>query len=385
MTVVGTRPEAIKLAPLILALAGHPLLRPVVVTTGQHRGVVDEVLDIFDIDVHADLGVGECGPDLDGIAGAVLTRFGALLRADRPGAVVVQGDTTSVLGAALAAFYQRIPVVHLEAGLRSDDRLAPYPEEVHRRATALLADVHLAPTRDAARRLRAEGVPDAAVHLTGNTVVDALHHIRVRAAPYRDARLTGLHATIGAVVLVTAHRRESWGEPLEQVVRAVERIALARPALTVVVSMHPNPLVRKTFAPLVALGNVVLTEPEPYPAFVRLMHRADLILTDSGGIQEEAPSLGTPVLVLRERTERMEGVRAGVARLVGTDTGRIVSEVERLLDEPAACAAMAHAVQLYGDGRAAARSVAAIAGHLGLPTPGERCAPLPVGAPADLS
>ena len=367
--VVGTRPEAIKLAPLILALRRHPALTPAVVTTGQHTRIVDEVLDLFGIAVTADLAVGDlagcaAGGELSAIAAAVLTRFDALLRDGRPDAVVVQGDTTSVLGAALAAFYQRIPVAHLEAGLRSDDRLAPFPEEVHRRGAALLADLHFAPTQDAAARLIAEGIDPATVHMTGNTVVDAMHMIHRRGIAYRDRRLEALTGA-RPVLLVTAHRRESWGEPMDRIVRAVERIALARPELAVVVSVHPNPVVRKAFAPLAVLDNVLLTDPEPYGSFVRLMDLADVILTDSGGIQEEAPSLGTPVLVLRDVTERMEGVRAGVARLVGTDADRIVAEVGVLLDDPAALAAMTSPGDLYGDGAAAARCAAALANHLG--------------------
>jgi len=399
--VIGTRPEAIKLAPLVLALRHQPQLCPVVVTTGQHPGVVDEVLGILGIVAGTDLGVGsidlgvaDAGSGLDATAAAVLARFGALVRADRPAAVVVQGDTTSAFGAALAAFYQRIPVAHVEAGLRSGDRLAPFPEEVHRRTTALLADLHFAPTPDAAARLVAEGVDPAAVHVTGNTVIDALHMIRGRHVPYRDPRLAALEAAglaaleagesaaldagqiaapeAGAparrrpVMLVTAHRRESWGQPMERMVCAIERIALARPELVTVVSMHPNPLVRKAFARLATLDNVLLAEPEPYGSFVRLMDLADVILTDSGGIQEEAPSLGTPVLVLREVTERSEGVVAGVARLVGTDTDRIVAEVGRLLDCPGALAAMADPGDLYGDGTAAVRCVRALAAHLGV-------------------
>jgi UDP-N-acetylglucosamine 2-epimerase (non-hydrolysing) len=307
MVVMGTRPEAIKLAPVVLALDRRPETQPVVVTTGQHTAVVREVLDIFGVAVAVNLAVGEEGCCLATVAAAVLSRFTALMRADRPAAVVVQGDTTSVLGAALAAFYQRVPVAHVEAGLRSDDRHAPFPEEIHRRMATLACDLHFAPTPGAAARLVAEGVAPASVHVTGNTVVDALYMIR--RAEFRDRRLAGLDTGHPGprrpVVLVTAHRRESWGEPLERLATAVERIALRRPEVAVVVVMHPNPKAREPFTRLAALPNVLLTEPEPYGSFVRLMERADLILTDSGGIQEEAPSLGTPVLVLRrDRTGR---------------------------------------------------------------------------------
>jgi UDP-N-acetylglucosamine 2-epimerase (non-hydrolysing) len=370
--VIGTRPEAIKLAPLVLALRRQPGLVPLVVTTGQHTEVVDELLGIFGITAAADLAVATAGTDLDGIAAAVLTRFAGLLRAQRPTAVVVQGDTTSAFGAALAAFYQGIPVAHLEAGLRSDDRLAPFPEEVHRRATALLADLHFAPTPREAAHLVAEGVNPAAVWTTGNTVIDALHMIRGCRAPYRDSRLKWLEArrrsggadAAGRILLVTAHRRESWGAPLDRIVLAVGTLGLERPDITVVVSTHPNPVVRKAFAPLSALDNVLLIEPEPYGSFVRLLDLADVILTDSGGIQEEAPSLGTPVLVLRDVTERTVGLEAGVARVIGTDTDRIVAETGRLLDDRAALAAMTNVADLYGDGAAADRCASALATYL---------------------
>ena len=369
MVVIGTRPEAIKLAPIVLALHRQPGLLPVVVATGQHTEAVREVLDSFGIAADADLAVGDAGSYLAEIAAAVLSRFAALTRCERPGAVLVQGDTTSALGAALAAFYQRIPVAHVEAGLRSGDRHAPFPEEIHRRMASLACDLHFAPTPGAAARLVAEGVDPGTVYLTGNTVVDALRIIR-RQVGYRDARLARLGATRltpgRQVLLVTAHRRESWGEPMERIAVAVGRIARERPGLTVVVVRHPNPKARLSFDRLAGLPNVLLTEPEPYGPFVRLMEFADLILTDSGGIQEEAPSLGTPVLVLRDVTERAEGLAAGAARLVGTGTDRIVAEAGALLDDPGALAAMGGRGDLYGDGAAAARCVSVLAARLGV-------------------
>jgi UDP-N-acetylglucosamine 2-epimerase (non-hydrolysing) len=369
IVVIGTRPEAIKLAPIVLALRGQPGLLPVVVTTGQHTEAVREVLDIFAIAADVDLAVGEAGSGLAEIAAAVLSRFAALARSEQPDAVLVQGDTTSALGAALGAFYQRIPVAHVEAGLRSGDRHAPFPEEIHRRMASLACDLHFAPTPSAAARLVAEGIDPDMVYLTGNTVVDALRIIR-RHVGYRDARLARIGARWAAsgrrVLLVTAHRRESWGEPMERIAAAVERIARDRPGLTVVVVTHPNPRARLPFGRLAGLANVLLTEPEPYGSFVRLMELADLILTDSGGIQEEAPCLGTPVLVLRDVTERTEGLAAGAARLVGTGTDRIVAEAGALLDDPAALAAMVSRGDLYGDGAAAARCVSVLAAHLGV-------------------
>ena len=367
MVAIGTRPEAIKLAPIVLALRRQPGLLPVVVTTGQHTEAVREVLDIFGIAADEDLAVGEAGCGLAAIAAAVLTRFAALMRSGPPDAVLVQGDTTSALGAALAAFYQQIPVAHVEAGLRSDNRYAPFPEEIHRRMTSLACDLHFAPTPGAASRLVAEGIDPDTVYLTGNTVVDALRIIH-RHVGYRDARLARLGARRPAhchpVLLVTAHRRESWGEPMERIAAAVERIACARPGLTVVVVRHPNPKARRPFGRLAGLPNVLLAEPEPYGPFVHLMELADLILTDSGGIQEEGPSLGTPVLVLRDVTERAEGLATGAARLVGTDTDRIVAETGLLLDDPGALAAMTGQGDLYGDGAAAARCVSVLAARL---------------------
>jgi UDP-N-acetylglucosamine 2-epimerase (non-hydrolysing) len=372
LVVIGTRPEAIKLAPVVLELRAHPHLTPVVVTTGQHRHLVDEVLELFDIEAAEDLGVDGTdgvGRELPSVLAAILSRLGDVLRRRQPTLVVVQGDTTSVLGAALACYYERIPVAHVEAGLRSGDRQAPFPEELNRQMTTLLADLHFAPTRSAADRLVAEGVEPGVVHLTGNTVIDALRLALARQEAFHDPRLKALDAEGSCdqpVIVVTAHRRESWGAALASVARAVEIIARAHPEVALVVSLHPNPLAAGEFGALAGIPNVILTSPLPYGEFVRLMDRASLILTDSGGIQEEAPSVGTPVLVLRDRTERMEGVRAGVARLVGTSVDRIVAEVGYLLEEPTALAAMVTSVDLYGDGTASRKNVETIARFLGV-------------------
>jgi UDP-N-acetylglucosamine 2-epimerase (non-hydrolysing) len=372
---VGTRPEAIKLAPVIMAMRAHGAIAPAVVTTGQHRQLVHDALDLFGIASDVDLAMGEQVSDLSTKAAQLIERAGQLLRERAPRAVVVQGDTLSAFGFGLAAFYERIPVVHVEAGLRSGDLSAPFPEEFHRRSTALLARLHFAPTERAAARLRGEHVPEGRIHVTGNTVVDALRLVRAGGArpagsaaespaeiPEVDHVLRGRTQ----LVLVTAHRRESWGAPLERVVGALEQLAADRPDTAFVVCVHPNPLVGSEFARLAGLDNVVLTPPVGYAEFVRLMDRADLILTDSGGIQEEAPSLGTPVLVLRELTERMENLDAGVARLIGTSTPRIVAEVQRLLDDPAALALMARVGDLHGDGHAAERCVKILADELDL-------------------
>jgi UDP-N-acetylglucosamine 2-epimerase (non-hydrolysing) len=363
VVVVGTRPEAIKLAPVVLAMRSRPRISTVVVTTGQHRRMVADVLQLFGIAPDHDLSVADSGPALTSVAAATIARCGELLEQLRPRAVVVQGDTLSAYAAGLAAFYQRIPVAHVEAGLRSDDVGAPFPEEFHRRSTALLAEIHLAPTGTAGARLLAEGVAAERIHVTGNTVVDALRSVltirRSRGvAPLgwlpELAELVGRSTRL---LVVTAHRRESWGTALGNIAHAIERIAKAEPDVAIAVCVHPNPLVSGEFARLRELDNVMLTPALGYADFVELMDRADLILTDSGGIQEEAPSLGTPVLVLRDRTERMEGIHAGVARLVGTSTENIVSEVQRLLDDPDALASMSKAQDLHGDGQAADRCV----------------------------
>lgn len=370
---VGTRPEAIKLAPVVLAMRRHPAIDPVVVMTAQHRDLVRDALALFGIRAHHALASDDGPADLSSRAAHLVQRAATLLRDNTPRAVVVQGDTLSAFGFGLAAFYQRIPVVHVEAGLRSGDLAAPFPEEFHRRATALLAQIHFAPTERAAARLRGEHVPDGRIHVTGNTVVDALRLVRSGDSVRRAELPAGVMADVAAVrlgrpqlVVVTAHRRESWGAPLERIVAALAEIAGERPQTAFVICVHPNPLVGSEFARLDGLPNVVLTPPVGYAEFVRLMDQADLILTDSGGIQEEAPSLGTPVLVLRDLTERMENLDAGVARLIGTSTGPIVAQVRRLLEDPQALALMARVGDLHGDGYAAERCVKILADELDL-------------------
>ncbi len=292
---------------------------------------------------------------------------------------MVQGDTTTVFAAALAAFYERIPVVHLEAGLRTDDPYSPYPEEINRRLATQLAALHLAPTATSRANLLAENVDPAAVVVTGNTVIDALLWTSSQDLGYGHPALAGLDDTNAPVLLVTAHRRESWGGPMRAVGRAVARIAAAHPELRVVFPVHANPLVREAILPAIErLPNVTVTEPLAYGGFARLMKRATLILTDSGGVQEEGPSLGKPVLVMRETTERPEAVQAGTVRLVGTDEDLIVKSASQLLTDPAAYAAMAGAINPYGDGHAAQRSVAALACHFGLGPAPEEFAPAPV-------
>lgn len=361
---MGTRPEGVKCAPLVHELTRHPQLAPVVVSTGQHREMLDEILAVFGVTPHVDLDLLQHGQTLTDLTSRAVAAIGPVLDELAPDAVVVQGDTTTTFCGALAAFYRQIPVVHLEAGLRTGDVYSPFPEEVNRRLTTQLAALHLAPTPANARHLLAEGIAGEDIVVTGNTVIDALRYAVAR--PTSDPLVARVAGDPRRVVLVTAHRRESWGEPMAAVGRAVARLA-ERDDVLVVLPAHPNPVVRRALLPsLEGLDNVIVTEPLSYVPFCHLMRAADLILTDSGGVQEEGPSLGTPVLVLRDTSERPEAITAGTARLVGTDEDRIVEEASALLDDELAYELMANAVNPYGDGRAAQRSVAAIAALLGV-------------------
>jgi UDP-N-acetylglucosamine 2-epimerase (non-hydrolysing) len=380
--VVGTRPEAIKLAPLVWALRRRARLRPLLVSTGQHGLMLDQALGVFDLEPDLDLEVMRADQALTGLTARVLEGLAGALEARRPACVVVQGDTTTALAAALAGFYGRRPVAHVEAGLRSGDRLAPFPEEVNRRLVDQLSDLHFAPTAPARDQLLQEGFPAGRVHLTGNTVVDALLMAKERvrrsglAVPGLPAQALRDHR----LLLVTAHRRESFGPALESVCRAVLRLVAAHPDTVVVYPVHMNPSVDRPVRRL--LGDhprVVLLPPVPYLEFVALMDGAHLILTDSGGVQEEAPALRKPVLVLREVTERPEGVEAGVARLVGTSEDRIVEEASRLLSDPRQYAAMASGQNPYGDGAAADRIALVLEREFGVGAPDD---PRPASLPA---
>jgi UDP-N-acetylglucosamine 2-epimerase (non-hydrolysing) len=370
MTVWGTRPEAIKVAPLVLAIERSGVLDGITVVTGQHREMLDQVNAVFGIVPDHDLDVMSAGQSLSQVFARVLERLDEVLVAEAPDAVVVQGDTTTSTAAALAAFHRRIPVVHLEAGLRTGDLTSPFPEEANRVLTSRIAALHLAPTPTSRDNLLAEGVGASSVVVTGNTVIDALLQVVDQPVEHADPRVAAIAAAGPAgspVLLVTTHRRESWGEPMRGIGRALGEIARTFPDVTVLLPAHRNPLVRDAVLPSVAgLANVVVTEPLAYAEFAHLTRRAHVVLTDSGGVQEEAPSLGKPVLVMRETTERPEAVTAGTVRLVGTDPARIVAEVSRLLTDPEAHAAMARATNPYGDGEAAARSVAAIEAMLGV-------------------
>lgn len=357
MTVYGTRPEAIKLAPVIRALEQSAHVRPLVVVTGQHRQMLDQVNDLFGIVPKHDLDMMAERQSLADITTRALTALDPLLLSERPDAVLVQGDTTTCFAAALSAFYRRVPVVHLEAGLRTHDLGDPFPEELNRTLTAQLATLHLAPTARARANLEREGVPSERIVTTGNTVIDALQQVVARSeGPAVEDAAPGRR-----LVLVTMHRRESWGEPMRRVARAVASLARSFGDVTFLWPVHLNPVVRESLLPeLRDVDNVEVTEPLDYQQLAGVLARSELVLTDSGGLQEEAPSLGKPVLVVRETTERPEAVDAGTVRLIGTGEAVVVEEVTRLLTDPAAHRAMARAVNPYGDGRAAPRCVQAI-------------------------
>lgn len=370
MVVFGTRPEAVKLAPLIRAMADTPWCRPRVTVTAQHREMLDQVLALFGIEPDHDLDILRPGQTLTDISLRALAGLSPLVEAERPAAVVVQGDTTTTFIGALAAFYHRVPVVHVEAGLRTDNPYSPYPEEINRRLTTQLTSLHLAATPQSRANLTRDGIDPERIAVTGNTVIDALRWAVEQRAPYGDERLDRVDASGRQVLLVTAHRREAWAEGMRSIGLALADVAEAEPELEVVFPIHRNPIVRDAILPAIEdRPNVTVLEPLAYGAFARLMNRATVVLTDSGGVQEEAPSLGKPVLVMRDTTERPEAVSAGTAKLVGTRRDAIVTEVLTLLRDKRAYARMANAVNPYGDGRAVERCLAAIGAELGF---GER-------------
>ncbi|MBO9517940.1 MAG: UDP-N-acetylglucosamine 2-epimerase (non-hydrolyzing) [Porphyrobacter sp.] len=365
LTVFGTRPEAIKLFPLVHALEADPRFESRVCVSGQHRGMLDQVLAISGVVPDHDLDLMRPDQSLDSLTAALLTGLGQVMDAERPEWVVLQGDTATAMAGALAAYYRKIPVCHVEAGLRSGNIHHPWPEEINRKIIGTIAALHCAPTETAAEALRRETVDPAAVHVTGNTVIDALHWITARIAsqPELAAGLSDLERRFGGkrVIGVTSHRRENFGGGMEAIAGAIRRLA-SREDVAVIFPVHLNPNVRQVMnAELAGLDNVALIEPLDYPHFAHLLGLATLMLSDSGGVQEEAPALGKPVLVMRETTERPEGIEAGTAKLVGTDEDRIVAEAERLLDDPAAYAAMARAHNPFGDGKSSARIVELLA------------------------
>lgn len=378
MTIYGTRPEAIKMAPLVKALEASDTLEPIVAVTGQHREMLDQVNSLFSISPAHDLDLMRPGASLTEITTNTLTATSQLIEETMPDAVVVQGDTTSAFTGALAALYHKVPVVHLEAGLRTGNIYSPFPEEVNRRLTAPITSLHLAPTSTSRANLEREGIDPETITVTGNTVIDALLTSTTVAPTFEDPRVPELLSAGDPILLVTTHRRESWGAPMEATMAAVREVAERHPEIRVLLPMHRNPLVRDVVeGALGGLDNVLLTAPLSYHEFAHALKAAKVVLTDSGGVQEEAPSLGKPVLVMRDTTERPEAVDAGTVRLVGTDREAVRDATLELLEDEAAWTTMSNAVNPYGDGKAAARSVAAIEQLFGL---GQR---LPEFSPAD--
>ncbi len=362
LSIFGTRPEAIKLAPVIKALRARPDdFASRVCVTGQHRELLDQVLRLFDIHPDHDLAVMQPDQSLFYSTARILTELEPVLAQEKPDWVLVQGDTTTSFVASLAAFYLRIPVAHVEAGLRSRDLAQPFPEEANRRLADTLATLHFAPTEGARLNLLAEGVPDSRIRVTGNTVIDALLDVAARPYDFSRGPLAALPVDSRRVILVTAHRRESFGEPLRALCQAIRALAERYSDAHIVYPVHLNPNVQQPVRELLGgFGNISLLEPLDYEPFVHLMKRSTLILTDSGGLQEEAPSLGVPVLVMREVTERPEGVAAGAARLVGTRTETIVAAASELLDSPALRTRMSRVQNPYGDGKASERILATL-------------------------
>jgi len=357
LCVFGTRPDAIKMAPVVLELMRRPAEFAVkVAVTGQHRSMLDQVLSVFEIAPDYDLDIMTQGQTLSQVTTRALNGLDPILAFEKPDWVLAQGDTTTTFVAALGAFYHQAKFGHVEAGLRTGNKYDPFPEEMNRLLTTRLATLHFPPTPESAANLTADGVGNDAIILTGNTVIDAL--LAVAAKPYTpsDPILSEILSDPRRMILVTTHRRENWGEPMARIGSAVRLLVDAFLDTVAVVPWHLNPLVREALTPTLAgHPRVKLIEPQDYVPFVKLEQKAALILTDSGGVQEEAPSLGKPVLVLRETTERPEGIAAGTAKLVGTNTELIVAEASRLLSDPDAYAAMARAVSPYGDGLAAKR------------------------------
>ncbi len=357
--VFGTRPEAIKMFPVVHALREKSGVDVRVCVTAQHREMLDQVLEIARITPDIDLDVMQANQTLDALLARLVTGLGATFYTEKPDRILVHGDTLTTMAATLAAYFRKIPVGHVEAGLRSGDIYHPWPEEVNRKVAGAVADLHFAPTETAAAALRAENIPADRIHVTGNTVIDALLATRARidAEPALAAGLDPLVTRFAEkrIIAVTSHRRENFGDGMKAIADAIAAIA-ARDDVAVVFPVHPNPHVRSAMEPILGgLTNVALIDPLDYPHFVRLLAMSDLVLTDSGGVQEEAPALGKPVLVMRETTERPEGIEAGTARLVGTDKARIVSEIFKLLDDKDAYSAMARAHNPFGDGKAAQR------------------------------
>lgn len=372
MVIYGTRPEAIKVAPIIRAVHERDDMNCMVVTTGQHREMLEQTHLIFGIVPDIDMGLMRHGQSLNMLGARILEETDHVLATHRPDAVLVQGDTTTVMAAGIAAFNRSIPVVHLEAGLRSHDLLSPFPEEANRKVISQIASLHLAPTDQSRLNLQRDGVPDERITVTGNTVTDALHWATRMTPAIQDERLRDALQGPGPMLLLTTHRRENLGARMQGIGTAVARLAAESPELTIVWPAHKNPAVRDVLDPLIShLPNVLAIEPLDYVSLAHVLKKADVALTDSGGIQEEAPSLGTRVLVLRDNTERPEGLASGAVTLIGTDPDRIIREVREALLRAQTDAASRETISSpYGDGKCAPRCLDAIAELLPVPVPG---------------
>ncbi len=356
LAICGTRPDTVKMAPVVNELKRHSdQVELTLAVTGQHREMLVQVLEAFDLHPDFDLNIMSARQTLSQITTRALDGLDNIIKQIQPNIILAQGDTTTTFVASLAAFYNKIAFGHVEAGLRTDNKYDPFPEEMNRRLTGAIADLHFAPTERAKANLLAEGIAQENVFVTGNTVIDALLSIAVRDHVFDDERILAASRS-GRMILMTAHRRENWGEPMHEICAAVKEIVRRNADVTVIFPVHKNPIVRETVYPeLDGVERVILIEPPDYVPFVHLIKESYLILTDSGGVQEEAPSLGKPVLVLRKTTERPEGVEAGNAKLVGTDASVIINEAQRLLDDKSAYDAMANVESPFGDGHTAER------------------------------
>lgn len=363
LTVFGTRPEAIKMAPLVHALAENPKIESKVCVTAQHREMLDQVLELFEVEPDYDLNLMKAGQTLNDVTSKILTNIKPVFEQFKPDVVLVHGDTATTFAASLAAYYQQIPVGHVEAGLRTGNIYSPWPEEANRKLTGALTKFHFAPTENSKANLLAENYAADTIHVTGNTVIDALLMIKQKITSNTDlnSELAGLFPKLDLkrkLILVTGHRRESFGGGFERICQALNEVAKRYPEAQILYPMHLNPNVREPVNRLLSgIDNIHLIEPQQYLPFVYLMDRAHIILTDSGGIQEEAPSLGKPVLVMRDTTERPEAVEAGTVKLVGTDVNLIVSSISELMDSEDAYRAMSFAHNPYGDGKACQRII----------------------------
>ena len=367
MTVFGTRPEAIKMAPIVLELARHPEeITPIVAVTAQHRDMLDQVLHLFDIRPDYDLDIMAAGQTLFDITSRAMLGLDKVLTEAKPDIVLVHGDTTTTFAGALAAYYHQTTVGHVEAGLRTHNKFSPFPEEMNRKLTGSLADLHFAPTSTAQQNLLTEAIAPENIFVTGNTVIDALHQTVREDFTFEDELLRRIDYKNKRIVLVTTHRRENLGEPMRHVYKALRRLTEEFADVEVVFPVHKNPKVREVVREeLGGLSKVHLIDPLDYEPFANLMHRSYLILTDSGGVQEEAPALGKPVLVLRDTTERPEAVTAGTVKLIGTDCERVYAEARQLLIDKKEYSRMAESCNPYGDGKASGRIIQAILYHYG--------------------